>query len=61
MDERTTDAPSYHTFQHVKSIQARVSAYKGTTGSRSQSICELIVLCPGSDPTHDVNDVMSEG
>ena len=44
MDERTTDAPSYHTFQHVNSIQARV-----------------IVPCPGSDPTHDVNDVMSEG
>ena len=37
-----------------------MSAYKGATGSRSQSICELTVPFPGSDPTHDVNDVMSE-
>ena len=38
-----------------------MSAYKGATGSCSQSICKLTVPCPGSDPTHDVNDVMSEG
>ena len=38
-----------------------MSAYKDATGSRSQSICELTVPCPGSDTTHDVNDVMSEG
>ena len=38
-----------------------MSAYKDATGSHSQSICELTVPCPGSDPTHDVNDVMSEG
>ena len=39
-----------------------MSAYKSATGSHSQSICELTAPCPGSDPTHDVNDVMmSEG
>ena len=55
MDERTTDVPSYNTFEHVNSKLGRQHTKAPLAAVLSPFVS---LLYP---PNHDVNDVMSEG
>ena len=55
MDERTTDVPSYNTFEHVNSKLG----CQHTNAPLAATLSPFVSLL--YPPNHDVNDVISEG